>query len=113
LAAYPGKFGPFHGAALVRPLLFAIRHSFGREFLLKRRGTMNPGGRKRSFYFPDWMTREVVTEASRLDRSLSWILQQAWRLARAEMQRAPSRTPGPVPTTPHPEGSQDGKRAPA
>lgn len=57
---------------------------------------MNPVGRKRSFYFPDWMTREVEAEAVRLDRSVSWILQRAWRLARADIHRAEPRTPGPV-----------------
>jgi len=57
---------------------------------------MNPVGRKRSFYFPDWMTREVEVEAIRLDRSVSWILQRAWKLARADIHRAEPRTPGPV-----------------
>jgi uncharacterized small protein (TIGR04563 family) len=57
---------------------------------------MNPVGRKRSFYFPDWMTREVEAEAIRLDRSVSWILQRAWKLARADMHKAEPRTPGPV-----------------
>jgi len=57
---------------------------------------MNPVGRKRSFYFPDWMTREVEAEATRLDRSVSWILQRAWKLARADIRRAEPRTPGPV-----------------
>jgi uncharacterized small protein (TIGR04563 family) len=57
---------------------------------------MNPGGRKRSFYFPDWMTREVEAEAIRLDRSVSWILQRAWKVARADIHRAEPRTPGPV-----------------
>jgi uncharacterized small protein (TIGR04563 family) len=57
---------------------------------------MNPVGRKRSFYFPDWMTREVEVEAMRLDRSVSWILQRAWKLARADMHRAEPRTPPPL-----------------
>lgn len=57
---------------------------------------MNPVGRKRSFYFPDWMTREVEAEAMRLDRSVSWILQRAWKLARADLHRAEPRTPPPV-----------------
>jgi uncharacterized small protein (TIGR04563 family) len=45
------------------------------------------GGRRHSFYFPDWMSREIEAEAARLDRSTSWILQRAWKLARAEMAR--------------------------
>ena len=46
-----------------------------------------PTGRKHSFYFPDWMSREVEAEAARLDRSTSWILQRAWKVARAELAR--------------------------
>jgi uncharacterized small protein (TIGR04563 family) len=42
-------------------------------------------GRKHSFYFPDWMSRELDAEAARLDRSTSWILQRAWKLARAQL----------------------------
>ncbi len=44
-------------------------------------------GRKHSFYFPDWMSRELEAEAVRLDRSTSWILQRAWKLAHAQLAR--------------------------
>jgi uncharacterized small protein (TIGR04563 family) len=47
-----------------------------------------PSGRKHSFCFPDWMSRELESEAARLDRSTSWIVQRAWKLARAEMARS-------------------------
>jgi uncharacterized small protein (TIGR04563 family) len=53
-------------------------------------------GRKHSFYFPDWMSRELETEAARLDRSTSWILQRVWRLAHAQIaqtERPASRRP--------------------
>jgi uncharacterized small protein (TIGR04563 family) len=46
--------------------------------------------RKQSLYFPEDMLREIQIEANRQDRSLSWIVQQAWRLARAEIMRFPS-----------------------
>lgn len=46
--------------------------------------------RKQSLYFPEDMLREIQVEANRQDRSLSWIVQQAWRLARAEIMRFPS-----------------------
>jgi uncharacterized small protein (TIGR04563 family) len=42
---------------------------------------------KQSLYFPDEMLREIKSESIRQDRSLSWIVQQAWRLARAEVRR--------------------------
>jgi len=45
---------------------------------------------KQSLYFPEDMLREIMKESTRLDRSLSWTVQQAWRLARAEVRRFPS-----------------------
>ena len=46
--------------------------------------------RKQSLYFPDEMLEEIKQEAARLDRSLSWLVQRAWRLARAEIRALPS-----------------------
>jgi len=46
--------------------------------------------RKQSLYFPDAMLREIQQEANRQDRSLSWIVQKAWQLSRADIARFPS-----------------------
>ena len=46
--------------------------------------------RKQSLYFPEEMLKEIQIEANRQDRSLSWIVQQAWRIARSESMRVPS-----------------------
>jgi uncharacterized small protein (TIGR04563 family) len=46
--------------------------------------------RKQSLYFPEEMLREIEIEAQRQDRSLSWIVQQAWKNARAELRKIPS-----------------------
>ena len=46
--------------------------------------------RKQSLYFPEDMLHEIEREALRLDRSKSWIIQQAWRLARNEIKKFPS-----------------------
>ena len=46
--------------------------------------------RKQSLYFPEDMLKEIQEEASRQDRSLSWIVQKAWRIARKEIMRYPS-----------------------
>ena len=46
--------------------------------------------RKQSLYFPEAMLKEIQTEANRQDRSLSWIVQQAWKVARSEIKRFPS-----------------------
>jgi uncharacterized small protein (TIGR04563 family) len=46
--------------------------------------------RKQSLYFPEEMLKEIEIEAGRQDRSLSWIVQQAWKIARADLRRIPS-----------------------
>lgn len=46
--------------------------------------------RKQSLYFPEDMLKEIQLEANRQDRSLSWIVQQAWRISRNEIMRFPS-----------------------
>lgn len=45
--------------------------------------------RKQSLYFPEEMLREIEHEAQRLDRSLSWVVQHAWKVARAHMAKIP------------------------
>jgi uncharacterized small protein (TIGR04563 family) len=50
----------------------------------------NTDKRKQSLYFPEEMLKEIQDEANRQDRSLSWIVQQAWRIARSEIMRFPS-----------------------
>jgi len=46
--------------------------------------------RKQSLYFPELMLQEIAEEAQRLDRSLSWVVQRAWRLAKAQIKQLPS-----------------------
>lgn len=46
--------------------------------------------RKQSLYFPEEMLVEIRDEAARLDRSLSWIVQRAWKLARKQVRAMPS-----------------------
>lgn len=46
--------------------------------------------RKQSLYFPEEMLREIQDEAARQDRSLSWIVQKAWKIARKEIMKYPS-----------------------
>jgi uncharacterized small protein (TIGR04563 family) len=45
--------------------------------------------RKQSLYFPEEMLREIQSEATRQDRSLSWIMQRAWRTAREMVAKMP------------------------
>jgi uncharacterized small protein (TIGR04563 family) len=46
--------------------------------------------RKQSLYFPEAMLQEIKDEAARLDRSLSWIVQRAWKTARVDIKKIPS-----------------------
>ena len=46
--------------------------------------------RKQSLYFPEAMLQEIKDEAARLDRSLSWVVQRAWKMARLEIRKIPS-----------------------
>lgn len=46
--------------------------------------------RKQSLYFPEEMLGEITSEANRQDRSLSWIVQKAWKIARREIMQYPS-----------------------
>ncbi len=46
--------------------------------------------RKQSLYFPELMLQEIKDEAVRLDRSLSWVVQRAWKLARLDIKKLPS-----------------------
>lgn len=46
--------------------------------------------RKQSLYFPEDMLDEITHEADRQDRSISWIVQQAWKVARADIRKLPS-----------------------
>jgi uncharacterized small protein (TIGR04563 family) len=48
--------------------------------------------RKQSLYFPEKMLNEIAAEATRQDRSLSWIVQKAWKIAKAEISKYPSVT---------------------
>jgi len=45
---------------------------------------------KQSLYFPQDMLDEIVQESRRQDRSMSWIVQRAWMIAREEIRKYPS-----------------------
>ena len=46
--------------------------------------------RKQSLYFPEEMLAEIGNEAMRQDRSMSWIVQKCWKVARKDIMRMPS-----------------------
>jgi uncharacterized small protein (TIGR04563 family) len=50
----------------------------------------NADKRKQSLYFPEDMLKEIQHEAARLDRSLSWIVQQGWKIAREKLKAFPA-----------------------
>lgn len=71
---------------------------------------------KQSLYFPEDTLQEIMKEATRLDRSLSWTVQQAWRLAREHVRKfPPSNRDGEAPErklTPVPEPRRSEPAAP-
>lgn len=65
--------------------------------------------RRQALYFPSDMLGELQGEAKRQDRSISWLIQQAWKIARSELKRIPSTTD----YLPQDEEVDDGKQDPA
>jgi uncharacterized small protein (TIGR04563 family) len=61
--------------------------------------------RKQSLYFPEDMLQEIQEEAKRQDRSLSWIVQKAWKRARTELMKIPSTNA--IPGSDDPGGASD------
>jgi len=51
---------------------------------------MSQDKRKQSLYLSEEMLQEVKAEAIRLDRSLSWIIQHSWQVAKSEMIKMPA-----------------------
>ena len=58
--------------------------------MLEEKKNVQTDKRKQSLYFPEEMLSEIKREALRQDRSLSWIVQQAWRIAREDIRKFPS-----------------------
>ena len=46
--------------------------------------------RKQSLYFPAEYLEEIKKESLRQDRSMSWVVQKAWEIARETIQQFPS-----------------------
>jgi uncharacterized small protein (TIGR04563 family) len=57
-----------------------------------RGGSTTATKRKVTLYFNSVMLAETQHEAIRQDRSISWIIQAAWRRARDEIRKLPSAT---------------------
>ena len=55
---------------------------------------MSSQKKKVTLYFNAGMLLETQKEALRQDRSVSWIIQAAWRLARDEVRTTPAALPG-------------------
>jgi uncharacterized small protein (TIGR04563 family) len=63
--------------------------------------------KKVTLYFSAAMLEETQREAIRQDRSISWIIQAAWRMSREEVRKLPGvagLSPSPPPPPPVPTG---------
>jgi uncharacterized small protein (TIGR04563 family) len=66
--------------------------------------------KKVTLYFSSSMLEETQREAIRQDRSISWIIQAAWRMSREEVRKlpgvagvaTPAEAPSPPPVEPTP-----------
>jgi uncharacterized small protein (TIGR04563 family) len=63
---------------------------------------MSSQKKKVTLYFNAAMLAETQKEALRQDRSVSWIIQAAWRIARDEMRRMPEALSASNGQTPRP-----------
>jgi len=60
---------------------------------------MNSPKKKVTLYFSAGMLEETQREALRQDRSISWIIQAAWRLAKEDVRKLPGAAmPAPTPS---------------
>lgn len=55
----------------------------------------NPQVRK-SLYIPQNIMDELTREAARLDRSIAWLLQHAWKLSKKSISALPTMNDGEV-----------------
>jgi len=53
--------------------------------------------KKVTLYFTSGLLEETQREAIRQDRSISWIIQSAWRMARDEVRKLPGAAAAPLP----------------
>jgi len=53
--------------------------------------------KKVTLYFTSGLLEETQREAIRQDRSISWIIQTAWRMARDEVRKLPGAASAPLP----------------
>ena len=63
---------------------------------------------KQRLYFPEAMLKEITDEATRQDRSISWILEKAWKAARKTILTLPPRPTSPETTA---KGSRENEVA--
>ena len=53
--------------------------------------------RKQNLYFPESALDEIRSEAARLNRSMSWVIQKSWKFARLQVIAIPSANEPEVP----------------
>ena len=69
---------------------------------------MSSQKKKVTLYFNAAMLSETQKEALRQDRSVSWIIQAAWRIARDEIRRMPGALSAGIPSSRAVDHDRDG-----
>jgi uncharacterized small protein (TIGR04563 family) len=70
--------------------MMAVRFGFPDQTVRPEQFMSKTDKRKQSVYFPVDMLEEIQREALRQDRTVSWIMQRAWRISRDEVMKYPS-----------------------
>lgn len=72
-------------------VLLAVTLKISANFVMSENSPKTSSGdkRKQSLYFPESVLEEIKQEAERLDRSLSWVVQRAWKVARETIKKMP------------------------
>lgn len=91
----PARVAPSHNsssaaAEAALPTQSTRNEQQSRGLMSDNQNSRGSDKRKQSLYFPEAMLQEIKDEAARLDRSLSWIVQRAWKTARADIRKIPS-----------------------
>lgn len=94
-AGSPARVAPSHNsssaaAEAALPTQSTRNEQQSRGLMSDNQNSRGSDKRKQSLYFPEAMLQEIKDEAARLDRSLSWIVQRAWKTARADIRKIPS-----------------------
>ncbi|MGE0872296.1 MAG: hypothetical protein AB7P03_27300 [Kofleriaceae bacterium] len=93
LIQWPSSNSEFHERQVEGLLAADPEELFPVVVSARRRMATHPGGTKldQAIYLPESQLHDIEHQAVRTDRSLSWVVQEAWRISRESVVALPSR----------------------